>query len=122
MKRILLDQGLPATAVTFLREDGWDVLHVREVQMRDAADSDILAYAARESRVVFTLDRDFPEMLALTGAVRPSVVLIRQQGLRAAEVAGLVKAIFHENEVALDQGCVIKASARGTRVRLLPLR
>ncbi len=56
MKRILLDQGLPATAVMILREDGWDAVHTREIEMHEASDLDILAYAARESRVVITLD------------------------------------------------------------------
>jgi hypothetical protein len=29
MKRIILDQGLPSTAVILLREDGWDAVHVK---------------------------------------------------------------------------------------------
>jgi predicted nuclease of predicted toxin-antitoxin system len=60
MKRILLDQGLPATAVMILRVDGWDAVHTREIGIHEASDLEILAYAARESRVVITLDRDFP--------------------------------------------------------------
>jgi predicted nuclease of predicted toxin-antitoxin system len=78
MKRIVLDQGVPATAVAILREKGWDAVHVREIQMHEATDTEILAYAAGESRVVITLDRDFPQILALTAAVRPSIVLVRQ--------------------------------------------
>ncbi|MBI4903266.1 MAG: DUF5615 family PIN-like protein [Acidobacteria bacterium] len=120
--RILLDQGLPATASELLRRDGWDALHVREIQMRDASDDGILAYAARESLVVFTLDRDFPEILALTAAIRPSVVLIRQQRLHAAQVAALITSICREYEALLEQGCVVKVGTRGTRLRLLPLK
>jgi predicted nuclease of predicted toxin-antitoxin system len=122
MNRIVLDQGLPTTAVMILREDGWDALHAREIQMHEATDIEILDYAARESRAVITLDRDFPQILALTAATRPSVVLIRQQRLRGAEVAALITSIWREHQHALDQGCVIKVSARGTRVRLLPLK
>ncbi|MBI4910220.1 MAG: hypothetical protein HY820_41765 [Acidobacteria bacterium] len=72
--------------------------------------------------MVFTLDRDFPEMLGLTAAVRPSVVLIRQQGLKARELAALVTSVWEDNEAALRDGCVVKVSARGTRVRLLALK
>ena len=42
MKRIVLDQGLPATAVVALRAAGWDAVHVREFEMHEAADIDIL--------------------------------------------------------------------------------
>jgi len=90
--------------------------------MHEAKDTEILDYAARESRVVITLDRDFPQILALMAASGPSVVLIRQQRLRAAEVAELVTSIWRTYEEVLDKGCVVKVSARGTRARLLPLK
>jgi predicted nuclease of predicted toxin-antitoxin system len=122
MKRVLLDQGLPTTAATILRDDGWDAVHVREIAMNEATDSEILDYAAGESRLVITLDRDFPQILALTAAHRPSVVLIRQQRLRGPELAALIVSIWRSHESALEQGCVLKTSTRGTRVRRLPLR
>jgi predicted nuclease of predicted toxin-antitoxin system len=40
---------------------------VGEIGKSEATDCEILDYAARESRVVITLDRDFPQFLALTG-------------------------------------------------------
>jgi predicted nuclease of predicted toxin-antitoxin system len=75
--------------------------------MRDASDDDILEYATRESRVFITLDPDFHHILTLTLAMRPSVVLIRQPWLRAAEVAPLVASICKEYETALSEGCVL---------------
>jgi len=122
MKRVLLDQGLAATAALILRQDAWDAVHVREIAMHEATDMEILDYAARESRVVITLDRDFPQILALTAAVYPSVVLIRRQRLRAAELVTLIASAWQDHEHLLDQGCVVKVNARGTRVRLLPLK
>ncbi len=122
MKRIVLDQGLPFATAMLLRDDGWDAIHAREVGMSEAPDLEILDYAARESRVVVTLDRDFPQILALTSATCPSVVLLRQQRLRAADVAVLIKSIWREYESVLDQGAVLKVSARGMRARLLPLK
>jgi len=117
-----LIQGLPTTAAKILGDDGWDALHAREIAMHEATDGEILDYAARESRVVITLDRDFPQILALTVATRPSVVLIRQQRLRAADLASLIASIWRDHEDALEQGCVLKVGTRGTRVRRLPLR
>jgi predicted nuclease of predicted toxin-antitoxin system len=111
MKRIVLDQGVPATALTLLREAGWDVVHVREIEMHKAGDSEILDYAARESRVVITLDRDFPQILALAAGALPSIVLIRQQRLRADEFAALIASTWQEHEDALDQGCFVKVIA-----------
>jgi len=121
MKRVFLDQGLPARAAAILRDSGWDAVHVREIAMSEASDAEILDYAARESRVAITLDRDFPQILALTAVNRPSVVLVRQQRLRAAELAALITSIWRDHDNALSRGCVLTVSARGTRTRPLPL-
>jgi predicted nuclease of predicted toxin-antitoxin system len=90
MRRILLDQGLPATAASMLRDRGWDALHVREIEMHADSDAEILNYAARESRVVITLDWDFPQIVALLGAFHPSIVLIRQERVRAPTLVELL--------------------------------
>ena len=122
MKQVLLDQGLPFRAAMMLRKLGWEAVHVRELGMQGAPDVEILEHAAREAQVIVTLDRDFPEILALTAAVSPPVILVRQQRLCAAELAALVGSVWQGNERVLAQGCVLKVSARGTRVRLLPLK
>jgi len=43
-------------------------------------------------------------------------------GLRGAEVASLVEAIWLEHESVLDRGCVLTVSGRGTRIPMLPLQ
>ena len=68
MKRVFLDQGLPFTAASILRAGGWDAVHARELGMQEAADGEILTHAAQEARTIITLDRDFPQILALTAA------------------------------------------------------
>ena len=121
MRVIVLDQGMPYGTAAILKDRGWDAVHVRDLGMRDSADSEILAYAARVSRAVVTLDQDFPRMMAMMAAQRPSIVLVRQQGLRALEIADLLGSVWNEYEAALEKGCIVRVSARGTRMRLLPL-
>ncbi len=89
--------------------------------MKDAEDEPILRYASREKRTLVTLDRDFPQILALSGASTPSVVLIRREPLRAAAVAALLMDVWNQHEPSLDEGCVLSIGASGTRIRLLPL-
>jgi predicted nuclease of predicted toxin-antitoxin system len=73
MIKMLLDQGLPRTAASLLRERGWDVQHVSERGMSRAEDSAIIALARLEQRMVVTLDADFHALLAVSGATGPSV-------------------------------------------------
>lgn len=122
MKHVVLDQGLPASAVSLLVENGWDAVHVRDLGMKEADDSEILEYAVSESRVVITLDSDFPQILALTSATKPSVVFIRQQRLRAQELMRIMTEVWREYEAALARGSIISVGVRRTRTRILPLR
>jgi predicted nuclease of predicted toxin-antitoxin system len=122
LKRLLLDQGLPAGAATRLRSLGWNAVHEREIGMREAGDFDLLARAEAEDRVMVTLDHDFPKILALTVASRPSVVFIRQQHLRSAGIVTTIGMVWREHEKELDADCVVVVSRRGSRLRPLPLR
>ena len=42
MKRLLLDQGLPRSPAVRLTEADWDVIHVADIGMSRAEDSDFL--------------------------------------------------------------------------------
>jgi len=56
MISILLDQGLPRSAASLLRDDGWDVLHTGDIGLSRSTDKQILEYARGEERVIITLD------------------------------------------------------------------
>ena len=47
---------------------GWDLLHVADIGMSRALDSEILEFARLEKRVCVTLDADFHALLAVSGA------------------------------------------------------
>lgn len=75
--RILANENLPRPVVARLRDAGHDVAWVRE-SMPGAADSEVLAVAQAEHRIVLTADLDFGE-LAFQSALpaQCGVMLIR---------------------------------------------
>lgn len=81
--RVLLDQGLAPAAAVLLRQHGWDAVHVSEIGMQTADDAAILDAALIADRVCVTLDHGFHAHLAMARSGRPSVVLLRTQGLNA---------------------------------------
>ena len=83
MIAILLDQGLAPRAAAILRERTFDAIHVMEIGMAESDDANILEVARDQSRICVTLDHDFHTHLALAGAGRPSVILLRIEGLAA---------------------------------------
>jgi predicted nuclease of predicted toxin-antitoxin system len=122
MKRILLDQGLAPQAATILRQHGFDVIHVSEIGMERAEDLQILERARTGESVCVTLDHDFHRHLATAGQGRPSVVLLRVQGLDALGQAELIRSVYAQCEEALDEGAEVSADRKSVRIRRLPLR
>ena len=121
MNRLLLDQGLPRSTVESLRAEGWDVVHAVDCGLATASDAQILDYARADGRTVCTLDADFHALLAVSGALLPSVVRIRRQGLRGPDVASLLQRVWTEAGEAIERGAVVSVTENAVRVRRLPV-
>lgn len=121
MIRILLDQGLPRSTSSLLRQSGWDCVHVGEVNKSRASDEEILEYARLEKRTVITLDADFHAILAVTNATLPSTVRIRTQGLNGAAVAELLTRSWPMMTTVLSEGAVVTLTNQAIRIHRLPI-
>ena len=79
--RLLIDEDTQdARLVLMLRTEGHDVVTVNEAGLRGQADSAVLAHAARDQRVVLTLNcRDFLELHEAAEA-HPGIVAVYQGG------------------------------------------
>jgi predicted nuclease of predicted toxin-antitoxin system len=120
MIAILLDQGLAPRAAAILRERGIDSIHVSEIGLAEAEDSQILETARQADRICVALDHDFHTHLALAGGGRPSVILLRIEGLAAEAQAGLIESICLQCQVALAEGAAISADGERTAYAVYP--
>ena len=119
--KLLLDQGTPRSAATILRRAGFDAIHTGETGLAEAEDSEIIRRAADEDRVVVTLDADFHTHLALTQALKPSVIRIRIEGLRAEEFSALLQNVLTQCADDLKAGAMVSVNEFQIRVRRLPI-
>jgi hypothetical protein len=59
--RFLANENFPGAAVSMLKSAGYDVVWIRTAAP-GTADPEVLAWAAREARVLLTFDKDFGEL------------------------------------------------------------
>lgn len=81
-RRFLLDECVSPLVKLLLLGSGHNVVHVHDVGMTSAPDSEVLEAAAAEERVVVTMDTDFGALVAHSGSRLPSVVLFRGEVTR----------------------------------------
>src|SRR6266481_342128 len=74
--RFLADMGISQQTVRWLREKGYDAVHLREEGLQRATDEAVLNKALNEARIVLTLDLDFSDLVA-SGRKLPSVISFR---------------------------------------------
>ncbi len=76
--KFLADESLEGRLVEFLRAQGHDVIFVAEMSP-GLSDSDVVALANREKRVLLTNDKDFGELAFRRRKARCGIVLLRFQ-------------------------------------------
>lgn len=93
-----------------------------DVGMLSASDDDIPDRAAASGMVIISADSDFPELLAVSGAERPSVVLLRSADhLAPDQQATLLTANLPAVAADLEAGAVVSIARGRLRVRTLPV-
>lgn len=119
--KFLGDMGISVATVVFLRNQGYDAVHLREQGLQRMPDPDILLKARDEARVVLAHDLDFGDLLAASGDALPSVIIFRLQDMRPANVNRHLSAVLKERSDELQQGAIISVTEGRIRFRLLPI-
>ena len=117
---MLLDEGVPSKAAIFLKRNGVTATHVFGLGLQGQPDPQIIAAAIEAAAVVVTLDSDFHRWLAKQGAERPSVIRIREEGLRPEAMADLILLVLRAVAEPLRRGAAVSAVGDRVRVRRLP--
>jgi len=120
--KLLVDMNLSPHWVDRLNAAGVPAVHWSRVGRMDAADIEIMTYAAKHDYVVLTHDLDFSAILAATQGTKPSVVQIRSDNLSPAAIGEPLIAALQQMTPELEAGALLTVDPSRTRLHLLPLR
>ncbi|MDB9506119.1 DUF5615 family PIN-like protein [Microcystis aeruginosa CS-338/01] len=117
----LADMGISLRTVSWLREQGYDVVHLRDEGLQTLSDQEILAKAKREKRIILTVDLDFSQLLAISGDNLPSVILFRLGNENYNLINQCLTIVLRDCTKALKTGAIVSVTDRIFRIRLLPI-
>ena len=120
--KVLIDMNLSPHWVNRLNAAGLPAVHWSSVGRMDAADIEVMAYAAKHDYVVLTHDLDFSAILAATQGTKPSVVQIRSDNLSLAAIGEPLIAALQQMTPELAAGALLTVDPGRARLNLLPLR
>lgn len=113
--------AIAQSTVIWLRDHGYEALHVRDEGMQRADDEIILAKARSEGRILLTLDLDFGYLMAISGAALPSVILFRLGNESADVVTQRLEDVLACCQADLLSGALVTVDDDSIRVRQLPI-
>jgi predicted nuclease of predicted toxin-antitoxin system len=119
--KLLLDQGLPRSAVLHFRNQQIEAVHVGDRGLATASD---FANSRRRPPGRYGschIGGDFHALLALSGVTGPSVIRIRIEGLRGENLARLLVSVIEICDDDLLKGAMVSVTENGVRIRRLPL-
>jgi len=120
--KFLADMGISPKTVAFLREQGYEAVHLHEEGLDRLEDPAILAKAREEGFILLTHDLDFGELIAASGARLPSVIVFRLRNMRPGNVNRYLQRIIEQHVGVLESGAIISVTEGRIRIRALPLR
>jgi predicted nuclease of predicted toxin-antitoxin system len=74
--RFLIDESLGVGAARMIQERGYNAVYVGDIGLTGRDDTDIMAYAWREDRILLTHDRDFLNRSRFPDHRNPGVVVL----------------------------------------------
>jgi len=119
--KFLADMGISPDTVTWLQSQGYDAVHLHEQGLDRLSDAEILEKARNEGRIVLTHDLDFAQLLALSKATSPSVIVLRLADMRPDSVNYYLERVLQQAQSDLVRGAIISVREDQIRVRSLPI-
>ena len=112
--KLLLDTCVWGGTVKTLRKYGYDVIWSGDWPV-DPGDTEILAYAYQQQRILITLDKDFGE-LAIVYA-KPHYGIVRLVGLAAQQQGVYCLKVLRQYAGELESGAIITVTQERVRIR-----
>jgi predicted nuclease of predicted toxin-antitoxin system len=119
--KFLADMGISQSTVKWLRQQGYDTIHIRDLNMHRAADDTIIEIASKDKRIVLTCDLDFGDIMAVSRKKTPSIILFRLENSTPAHLNERLTQVLSDSYIPLKEGAIIIVEETRHRVRLLPI-
>ena len=115
--KLKLDENLSRHLKPVLSGLGHDVLTAADEHLLSRPDVEVAACAAREGRILLSLDIEFADLRKHPPGSHPGIILFRPVSLGPLSVNRFVEQFVRSTNLSELSGCVTVVEPQGVRVR-----
>lgn len=115
--RLKLGENLSRHLKPILGAMGHDALTAADEDLLSRPDTEVAASAAREERILLTLDVEFADLRKYPPGSHPGILLFRPRTLGPLHVNRFVEDFIRSTELSVLSGCVAVVEPSGVRIR-----
>jgi len=121
--KFLADMGISPGCIVWLREQGYDAIHLFEHGLHRSSDSEVLRKAKNENRILLTMDLDFARLVSMVKEDDlPTVIIFRLSDQRPHNVqARIVDILPVLKKIILQGSFILSVKDNKVRIRHLPI-
>jgi predicted nuclease of predicted toxin-antitoxin system len=119
--KFLIDNALSPDFAKGIQDAGYDVIHIRDLGLKDAFDPVVFDCAASEDRILISADTDFGTLLAFRHTAKPSVIIFRCRDKHPTNLLTMFLSYISQIQEALEKGSVVVFEEKRIRIRYLPI-
>lgn len=116
--RIVIDEDLPRSFGTALREQNHETLDIRDHNLRGASDKDVFRFAQDQNAILFTADIGFANILSFPLGTHKGICVLRfPNDMPNEHINQLVLGLLHQLAQEDIEGNLVIFTPRGFRIR-----
>ncbi|MEN6349879.1 MAG: DUF5615 family PIN-like protein [Syntrophomonas sp.] len=119
--KFLADMGISQNTISWLKQQGYDAIHLRDEGLHRLPDSEVLNKACSEGRILLTMDLDFGYLVAISRELLPGVIIFRLSDERSDKVNMKLAEVLLKCSDDIKTGVVVSVNDKSIRIRKLPV-
>jgi predicted nuclease of predicted toxin-antitoxin system len=120
--KFLLDENISPSLCLAIKDLGYEARHVKHVGLLATSDEIIFEFAQGSGEIIITHDLDYSRIHALSGATKPSVILIRIEPISNEIIMDFLKTNLEQIKSDLQKGVFVVVESNYMRLRDLPIK
>lgn len=104
--KFLTDENIGFGVINPLRKLGYDIQSILEISP-GLSDTEVLAYANSEERILLTADKDFGELVYSKKLVHSGIILLRLENDSAKNKYNILRTLLKEHRKELEKSFTV---------------